>query len=457
MGAINHAARFWRRRERMVVRMAKGLHGGIWLELRKQPACDRPIDVMPAPGKVYLPLAQHLGEPCVPVVKAGDAVKLGQTVAKAGEGISCALHSPVSGTVEDIRECVMPTGAKCPMIIIENDGRDRACASICPKDAGSLSPDEILGLVKDAAISSVSVLEEPLWSKLEKMKNAGVKTLIINAVETEPFICSSQKLLDDDPDEVAEGLSLMMRCVGAEKCLLAVSDDINPDIAQGMVESAHLAGLELGLERIHQKYPSGYERYLIGLITGDSKLRDAKKAHAGFVYAEECADLSRAADHGIPQISRVITVAGDAVGNPQNVEVRIGTTVRAVLEHCGLIFDPERIVLGSAMRGVAVTDVDTPVTKQVTAVLTLVPVRHDRTKTMCINCGRCVTACPEKLLPNYIVMRAVLADTEGCRALHIDECIECGACAYICPGRVPIVELVKNIKKAAKSGEDDLE
>ena len=429
--------------------MAKGLHGGIWLDLKKQPACDRPIEVMPVPRMIYLPLMQHIGAPGVLKVEAGDYVRLGQPIAEAGPGISCRLHSPVSGVVTEIRDYNMPEGGRCPMVVIENDGRDHVYDHKKDVDIKKLAPKEILAIVKSSAITSASGLDIPLWAKLSAMEENKIKTVIINAVETEPYICSSQKIINESPEDVSRGLSLIMRCVGAERAILAVSDDIDNDTISGMLDAVHLAGINMKLSRIHQKYPSGNEKYLAGLISGDRKVERPEDIDAAFVYAEECDDVYRAALYGFPQITRVVTVAGDAVGNPQNVEVRIGTPVRAVLDHCGLVYDPERVVLGSPLRGVAITSLNTPVTKQVTAVLALVPMRREKLKPLCINCGKCVGVCPEGLLPNYISQRAVLADIEACTALHIEDCIECGACAYICPGRMPIVELIKNIKKAA--------
>lgn len=437
--------------------MIKNLHGGVWLELKKKPACDRPIDVLEAPKLLYLPLVQHKGEPCRLKVKVGEYVRLAQPLAVAGEGISCSLHSPVSGTIAEISEYNMPTGGTCPMVTVENDGRDTVYEKKKNENIDSLSAEKITALIKNAAISSVGGLDEPLWNRLEAMAEDGVKSLVINAVETEPYICSSQKLISENPDEVAKGLRMMLRCTGAVRALLAISDDIDKTIMYDMLESARLEGIELRLVHIHQKYPSGYEHYLHEHIFGKIARKSPDEAKAGYIYAEECINVYRAAVYNFPQISRVITVAGDAVGNPQNIEVRLGTPVKTVLEHCGLIFDPERIVLGSAMRGVAITDLSTPITKQVTAVLAFVSKIGNRLRPLCINCGKCVRVCPEGLMPNYIAMRAVVADIEACKSLKIDNCIECGSCAYICPGHMPLVELIKNIKKAGLYDGNSLE
>ena len=430
--------------------MAKGFHGGLWLDTQKHPVFDRPIEILEAPRSVALPLRQHAGTPCVPVVKKGSRVAVGQPVAQAGEGISCGLHSPVSGVVKEVA-----ADGPSPRIVIENDGRDTAYPLRDVPDPGHMKPGEITAAAKAAAITSAGGLGRPLWYRLTQMTADSIDTVVLNAVETEPYVSVSTKLLTESPEDVARGLSLVMRATGASNAVLAVGDDLEHDALTDIMQSYHLQGVDLDLHRVLPKYPAGNEKYLGPLLFGDQKEKGAVKA--GYVSAEECVMLSRAIVYGLPQISKVVTVAGSAVGNPQNMEVRIGTPVRAVLEHCGLIFDPDRVILGSIMRGTAVTSLDVPVTKDVNAVLALVTPKHDSIHPMCINCGRCVRVCPEKLMPNYIAMRAVLADFEACAALHIDSCIECGACAYICPGRMPIVELIKNIKKAAVTSGTSLE
>lgn len=434
----------------------KNLRGGMWLELAKSPAVTRPVAELKAPLKIYLPLRQFKGSLPEFCVLKGSRVLMGQPVALAGDGDSCPLHSPVSGAVTEIKDCDHPLGGRSKMIVIENDGRDLPFEKTIAKSKNTKGA-EIIEALKKAGTVSASGFEPPLWVKLETMARKKVKTIVINAVETEPYICSSQKILDEIPDSVAKGISLIMDCTGAKSAVLAISDDTPPEIVEGMKESAHLEGLKLKVAHIPQKYPLGNETYLLReLFRREIKNAPEKSGespvdlHVGFICAEDCANASNAVADGQPQLTRIITVAGDAVENPQNIEVRIGTTVRDVLDHCGLSFDPDRVVLGSAMRGVAVTDLNTPITKSVTAVLSLKASRGGFVKSQCINCGKCVKVCPEGLLPNYIAMRAVKADFNALNELHINDCIECGLCAYICPGRMPIVELIKNIKKAAR-------
>ena len=430
--------------------MAKGFHGGLWLDLKIQPASERPVEVLPAPRLITLPLHGHFGGHWVPSVAKGDTVGFGQVIAHWADDPQFPLRAPVSGSVK----YSIPEGDGRPAaVVIENDGRDYAAETPPqPADPGALTADDICAAARRAGIFVAEGRGEPLWRKLRRMREDGVDTLVLNAVETEPYLCSAQKLLSENPDDVARGLALAMKAVGASRLVLAVGDSVAREVVADMLESAHLEGADMTLRRVPPKYPSGNEKYLTGLLFGG---RGEKPSKPGFVSAEECLHLMRAAVYGIPQVTRIVTVAGEAAENPQNVEVRLGTSVRDVLEYCGLKLDPERVVLGSAMRGTAVETLDTPVTADVSAVLALVPVRRAAMRSMCINCGRCVRVCPEKLMPNYIAMRAVLADFDACRALHIESCIECGACAFVCPGRMPIVELIKNIKKAAAAGGRD--
>lgn len=434
----------------------KKLRGGMWLELAKSPAVTRPVVELKAPFRIYLPLRQYKGSLPELCVLKGGRVLMGQPVAVSKEDGSCPLHSPISGVVAEIKDYDHPLGGRSKMIVIENDGRDLPFQKAIPNKKDKKGA-EIIEALKNSGTVAASGFEPPLWVKLREMARQKVKTIVINAVETEPYICSSQKILDEVPESVAKGISLIMDCTGAKSAVLAVSDDTPSGIVEGMKESAHLEGLKLKVAHIPQKYPLGNETYLLReLFRREIKNAPEKSGdgpadlHVGFVCAEDCANTANAAANGQPQLTRIITVAGDAVENSQNIEARIGTTVKDVLDHCGLSFDPDRVVLGSAMRGVAVTDLNTPVTKSVTAVLALKVSHGGFVKSQCINCGKCVKVCPEGLLPNYIAMRAVKADFEALNELHINDCIECGLCAYVCPGRMPIVELIKNIKKAAR-------
>lgn len=430
--------------------MLKNMRGGIWLDLKKSPAVERPVEILPAPSRLYIPLIQFMGIKPRLLIKKGDRVQLGQPLAAAGQGMSEAVHAPVSGAVIDITEMDHPLCGKTPVVVLENDERDFPYEyKQQKKNILKTSGDEALSLIKKASIASAASFDISLADRLSSMKNKKIENLVLNAVETEPYICSAQKLLDEKPEEAAAGLLCMMKCTGAKNAVIAISHDAGHS-ADDTISAARMLGINVRLARVHQKYPSGYPAYLLKLLTG-KKLPEGQAVEGfgfGFVYAEECVNVQKAVEESEPQLTKVITVAGEAVGNPQNLEVKIGTTVKTVLEHCGMILEPEQVVLGSPMRGVAVSDLNIPVTKSVSAVLALTSKRSSREKSICINCGKCVKVCPQRLLPNYIAVSAVTADFEACKRFEIENCIECGSCAYICPGRMPIVELIKKIKKA---------
>lgn len=414
---------------------------GLWLELRKQPAAERPIEEPTPPKRLIIPLNSNDGL----LLSRGAGVFMGQPIAQSADGTQ--ILSTVSGRIADTADYSFTGSSGETCVIIENDGRDTPYRSPQPQnDAESLSAAQILYLITYASVTSF-LDGTPLCSRLQIMAHSKIKTLVVNAVETEPYVCVSQKIMDESADKVARGLSLLMKCTGAASVMLAVSDDLPPDISKDMAESAHMQGFELKIAHVPQKYPSGYERYLTQRLCHDVD-GDVRNAGIGFVYPEECLNVCRAVCEGHCQLAKVITVAGDAVETPQNLSVRIGTPVRFVLEYCRLKFDPDRVVLGGAMRGTAITNLDAPVVSGVSAVLALRTQRRTAGKAICINCGKCASVCPEGLLPNYIARYAINADFDSCRRLAIDRCIECGLCSYICPGHMPIVELIKNLRRA---------
>lgn len=415
--------------------------GGLWLELKKSPASEKPLAHLAAPAKIYLPIRQYQGDTAHFTVARGSRVLMGQPVSSGLSGGLLPLHSPVSGTVLSIVKCELANGSPADAAIIENDGKDTPFNNTYRKGKN------LIEKVMSAGVVCSGESGEPYWKKLKDISEHGASVVVINAVETEPFICASQKIIDEMPDETADGLNLIMKCAGAEKAILAAGDDIPREITDCMAESAKLKGIELSVAHIPQKYPNGNEKFLLRAVFAHEAGSGQGKS-AFFTYPQDCVNVYKAAE-GAPQISRIITVAGDAVENPQNIEVMIGTRIGDVLDRCGLSFEPERVVVGSAMRGVAVQSLDIPVTKDVSAVLALKKSGRIE-KPICINCGKCVGVCPQGLLPNHIAMRAVKSDFGALNGLRIDDCIECGSCAYICPGRMPILELIKKIKKVSE-------
>ena len=428
--------------------MAKRYRGGVWLDLNHSGILEKPLDELPAPARVVLPLRQHPGEPAALCVKPGRNVLLGQPVGTGEKPGSCTVHSPVSGVVEEIATIHDSFFGACEAVVIENDGRDKPYEYAPPaRESSRMSPDELLACIRRAGIAGDNGPREPLAERLARYSACRIETLVLNAVETEPYLCTAQKLLSESPDGVAAGLSALLRAAGARECILAVAD-AGADVFDDMLKAAEMLSLPVRLRRVRPKYPSAHETFLYKLLTGRAlpEGRAPEEFGVGFVYAGECLAVHDAVSRGLAQTTRIITVAGPAVEHPQVVRARIGTSLQAVLDHCGISLEPERVILGGAMRGTAVSSLLDPFTKPVTAILALPPT-HARTPARCIYCGKCVQVCPKRLFPNFIAMNAAIGDFAACRGFDIDECIECGSCAYICPGRVPIVELIKTMKK----------
>lgn len=419
----------------------------MWLELNKSPAVDKPVETPPPPAKVYICLSQHSGGVPTLCTTVGSHVLMGQPLASGGKSC-CDVFATVSGIVCDIREEKNPYGKISQMVIIENDGLDEPYQGPCvPLDPAHAAPKQIIEKVRAAALGSAKGFSLPLFRLMEQMASEKTHVIVLNGVETEPYVSISQKILDENPNETMRGLFLVMQAVGAKRAVLALSDDIPDEIALQIMENAKPVGINLKTVFVPAKYPAGYEPFVSRMISGDES-EIGYRREAGFVYAEDCLNVYRAVYESRPQLTKLLTVAGDAVQSPQNLEVRIGTPIGELLSYCGLAYEPDRVALGSALHGEAANSFETPVTKAFSAVLALKKPKEGHVHSICVNCGRCVAVCPERLMPNYIAMRAVNADFEACRSLQIHKCMECGLCGYVCPGRMPLLEIIKKMKKA---------
>lgn len=427
------------------------------MDLNKKPILERPVDELAAPARLVVPMLQNSGAPALPCVQKGDRVALGQPIgtepvqnaAGAVHDVpSCAVHSPVSGTVTDVVELDHPQVGKTRAVVLQNDGEDTPYPyNPVQNDPKHMTAEEILTRIRRTGLATGSGPRLPLWARLSRMAGAHIETLTVNAVETEPYLCVARKLMEENPEQLCDGLSALLKCVGCKDAVLAVGDDTDAE-PDDVLKVASLMGLPLRVERVTRKYPSGNERFLFPLLTG--RIFPAgtgpEASGMGFVEVEDCVATARAVRLFRPQITRAVTVAGSAVGSAQVLEVRLGTSIHDVLEHCTLAYEPERVVLGGPMCGSAIGDTRLPIVKATHAVLAVRATRRRAKPAVCIGCGRCVHVCPERLFPNLLAQNAIRGDMAACAALDLASCIECGSCSYICPGRMPLAELIKKAR-----------
>lgn len=411
---------------------------------------DSPIVKMPAPNKVYIPLSQHIGAPCAPIVKVGDTVDKGQIIGVVEKGLGCPVHASVSGRVTAIEDVLTPMGRKITRVVIENDGEERLCENIIKKEnaVDDVTPEACIEAVRLAGISGMGGATFPTYAKISSALGK-VSHIIINCAECEPFITADHRMMLESPREIIDGLRILMKVFGLEKGLIAVEDNKMDAIATLTEEIGGDSSIEIRIMKT--KYPQGDERQLIYALTGQELPAGKLPADVGCVIfnVETCYNVARAVKYGMPLIERVVTVTGDCIGNPKNLLAPLGTPMSELIDFCGgLAKKPMKVITGGPMMGMAQWDINAPITKGTNAILALSEkfTRPYDPDFSCIHCGKCVSVCPMHLMPLYLAQFGEQGDLEMCNKFNVMSCVECGTCAYICPGSVPIVQFVRMTK-----------
>ena len=387
------------------------------------------------PDQVVIPLQQHIGVPCTPLVQVGDAVKMGQKIGD-GEGLCVPVHASVSGIVTAIEKRPHPTLGETMAIVIANDFQDTMVSATIPK-----TEDEVLHAIREAGIVGMGGAAFP--GNVKAMSAMGkIDTLIANACECEPYITSDDMLLRTNPEQVLDGMMILCDILDPEHLVLAIEDNKKEAIQKLQALSKEYPKVELRI--LPTRYPQGAEKQLIQSVTGREVPSGQLPVAVGCAVfnVSTYAAIYRAVRLGTPLIERIVTVTGEAVAEPQNFKVRIGTSFKDLMEAAGgLAENVDRVICGGPMMGAAQRDLNVPVVKAANSILCLpedINVAEDNP--VCIRCGKCVQVCPMRLQPLYMY-RYVNAKCPGeLERLHLMDCMECGSCAYVCPGRLPLVE-----------------
>jgi electron transport complex protein RnfC len=395
-----------------------------------------------APAQVVIPMQQHIGAPCTPLVQVGDTVKLGQKIGD-GEGLCVPVHASVSGKVVAIEPRPHTSGRNVLAVVIENDFQDTAVTAPIPS-----TEDEILGAIREAGIVGMGGAAFPGNVKaLSAMGN--VDTVIANACECEPYITADDSLLRTNPEQVLEGMMILEGILHPKQLVLAVEDNKAQAIAKLRSLLPKYPGIDLRV--LPTRYPQGAEKQLIQSVTGRQVLPGKLPVSVGCAVfnVSTFAAIFRAARQGTPLTRRIVTVSGEAIDKPQNFIVPIGTSFHDLLEAAGGLHDKtERVISGGPMMGVAQSDLSVPVIKATNSVLCLLKDKNGAAENpVCLRCGKCVSVCPMRLQPLYMYRFVKAGALKELERLNLMDCMECGSCAFTCPGKLPLVEQFRVGKK----------
>ena len=426
--------------------------GGVHPADKKELSAGAEVKTAKQPKQVIIPMSQHIGNPCEPLVAVGDTVKKGQKIGD-GTGLCVPVHASVSGKVVAIEKRRHPNGQDVLSVIIENDFKDTEDNSMTAyEDYSKLSNDEIIDIIREAGIVGMGgatfATNIKAATSMEK-----VKTLIANACECEPYITSDDMLLRMHADRVLEGMRIICQVLNPERVVLAIEENKKEAIEVLKKELAKDKKIELLV--LPTRYPQGAEKQLVQAVTGSEipagKLPKSVGAAvfnvATFAYTYGAVCLGR------PVTRRIVTVSGEGVNNPGNYWMRIGTTFEeAVTQAGGLKDNLWKVIAGGPMMGVAQKDLSACTIKGTNCILCLSEEQNGEAKeeNPCIRCGACVKACPMNLQPLYLYAYGKKNKTEDLKRLNVTDCIECGCCSYTCPAKLHLVETIRDGKVRVK-------
>ncbi len=417
---------------------------------------DCKIVRMPPPEKVVLPMQQHIGAPCEPLVKIGDEVKVGQIIADTDKFVSTPIHSSVSGKVVAIGDVKLANGSISKAVTIESDGEMTVYEGIKPpviKNAADLTK-----AVRESGLVGLGGAGFPTHVKLALMPNENIDTLIINAAECEPYITVDYRECMENSANVIKGVMTMIKYLGFKQAIIAVEDNKPKAIDLLKSKVNELAGdnSNIKIMALKSKYPQGAEKMMVQSATGRKIPPGKLPSDVGCVLINvaSVAFIQRYIETGKPLVSRSVTVDGSAIHTPKNVRVPIGTSISDIIDFCGgFKAEPFKILSGGPMMGAAIIGTDLPLLKQNNAILAFAEgtfkVKPERD---CIRCGRCAQVCPMSLMPTLIARYAKSKEADKLTDSGVMVCMECGSCSYVCPAGLPLVQhmrLAKSIIREA--------
>ncbi len=402
-------------------------------------------------GEIVIPMSQHIGAPCTPLVKVKDRVLVGQKIGEIA-GLGAPVHATVSGVVKAVKPMLTPGGAMVNSIIIENDGEFEADPSVGKDKGKSLSNDEILTKIKEAGIVGLGGAGFPTHVKLKPGPDAKITDIIVNAAECEPYLTCDHRCMVERGESLVKGLEIMLKLFPGAKGHIGIEAN-KPDAIDNMKKLTS-GKTDIEVVALKCKYPQGSEKQLIDAVTGKKVPNGGALPAAVGCIVDNVATVMAIYDAVAldkPLTRRVVTVTGDAVKTPSNFEVPVGMSYADLIEAAGgFKEEAAKVISGGPMMGVALFDTQVPVTKTTSGILCLTAKTAEiPPESNCIRCGKCVDHCPMGLMPLYLAKEARAGDMDSFIKHHGTDCIECGSCSFICPAKRQLAQSIRVYKREA--------
>ncbi len=425
------------------------------LDEQKHPQESLAGTYAPVPQRVVVPFSQHIGKAAHPVVKKGDLVHAYQHIAQVDGLISSAVHSPVTGIIKDITTYNHPVLKLGLAAIIETKEIQEQKENPQPPPLQSLSPQQLITIIKDAGIVGMGGAMFPTQVKLSSP--CPITTLVINGAECEPYLTCDCRLMIEKTEEIFRGIEIIAKILSVKHIVIAIENNKQEAIkrfnSKLHPKKHNLPHTEVAI--LPARYPQGAEKQLIATVLKKRVPAGGLPFHVGVVVENvaTCFAIAEAVYHKKPLVERMVTFAGNALQEPKNLWVKIGTLVSELIENKTIILrdNPKKLIFGGPMMGVSVHSLDFPIIKGTSGVLFLSERETNIGQEQnCIRCARCVQSCPMGLIPYRYVQEVKQKQTKNLEALFLNDCIECGSCTFVCPAQIPIVHYIKTGKELTR-------
>ena len=442
--------------------LGKTFKGGVHLKHCKELTANKSIGRVSLPEEATIPLLQSAGVACVPTIKIGDVVEQGALIADSEKLISAPIHSPVAGKVKSIKKTSHPVVGACVAIVITPD-REKSEENLFKdrQNVDDIRPEDIVKAVRLCGIVGLGGAAFPTHVKLSPPKNKHIDTFILNGAECEPYLTCDDRMMQEKSEEIINGAFLIMKATGIKNGIIAIEDNkpqaisamkLALDVIKSNKQSSLADKHSLRVITLRTKYPQGGEKQLIKALLRREVPPSKLPFDVGCIVenVQTAYAIYEAVYYHKPLYERTITVTGDAIAQPANLLVKIGTPVSHIIQHCGGIKgELGKLIIGGPMMGLAQYASDVPVVKAVSGILALSKesVRVNAQE-YCIRCGKCKESCPVNLIPTDIAKAAECGHFDIATTLNATDCIECGCCSYVCPSRIPLVQLIKHAKRS---------